>query len=137
MVLGEKIGEEKGKVIGVSIKAIDSEGIHVEETLASEVKGFGRFPGGRNMGTLNMVETPSGGVSGTGQGIVTSQDGDIVAWKCYVLGKSQAGKTNGVAIIQFMTTSQKLSWMNGLIIVEETVADSKTMEFSGTAYEWK
>jgi hypothetical protein len=137
LVLGAKIGEEKGKVIGVSVKAVDSEGVHVEETFATEVKGLGRFPSGRNMGTLNVVTRPDGFFSGTGQGIFTTQKGDNVVWKCQYIGKPVAGKHKSVVIVQFMTKSQKLSWMNGLIGVEESIYDPKTMELSGTGYEWK
>ena len=137
MVLGAKLWEEKGKVIGVSVKSVDSEGVRVEETFASELKGIGRFPSGRNMGTLNMVTRPDGFSNGTGQGIFTTQDGDSVVWKLFGLGKLEAGKEKSVAIVQFMTTSQKLSWMNSLIVVIEAIADPKTMELSDTGYEWK
>jgi hypothetical protein len=49
----------------------------------------------------------------------------------------EAGNIKGVVIIQFMTASRKLSWMNSLIAVEEGITDPKTMEISSTAYEWK
>lgn len=51
MVLGEKIADEKGKVIGMSVKSVGPDGVHIEESFVSEVKGFGRFPSGRDMGT--------------------------------------------------------------------------------------
>ena len=137
MVLGKKLWEEKGKVTGMSVKSIDSEGVHIEETFASEFKGIGRFPSGRNMGTINVVTRPDGFSSGTGQGMCTTQDGDMFVWKCYALSKTEAGKDKGPAIIQFMTTSQKLSWMSSLIAVYEGISDLKTREFSGTGYEWK
>jgi hypothetical protein len=137
MVLGEKTVEEKGKVIGFSVKAVDSEGLHVEESFATEVKGFGRFPSGRNMGTLNVVTRPDGVFSGTGQGMFTAQDGDNVVWKCHFVGKPEAEKHKSVVIVQFMTTSQKLSWMNSTIGYEESIFDPKTMEISGTGYDWK
>jgi hypothetical protein len=137
LVLGEKTWEEKGKMMGMSIKSIGPEGVHMEETFASEVKGLGRAPSGRNIGTINVIETPGGFLSGTGQGYLVTQEGDSVVWKCYLLGKLEAGKTKSVNIIQFMTSSQRLSWMNGFIAVAESIADEKTMEFSDTGYEWK
>lgn len=139
LVLGAKNVEEKGKVIGLSVKAVDSEGMHMEETFATEVKGFGRFPSGRNMGTLNFVTRPDGLFSGTGQGIFTAQKGDNVVWKCQFVGKPEArgGKHKSIVIVQFMTTSQKLSWMNSTIGYEESIYDPKTMEISGTGYDWK
>jgi hypothetical protein len=137
LVLGAKLWEEKGKAIGVSVKSVDSEGVHMEETFVSEFKGFGRFPSGRNMGTLNIVTRPDGFSSGIGQGMFTTQDGDSVVWKLNGLGKREAEKEKSIAIVQFMTTSQKLSWMNSLIVVIDAISDPKTMELSDTGYEWK
>lgn len=137
MVLGEKLWEEKGKVTGMSVKSVDSEGVHMEQNFASEFKGFGRFPSGRNMGTLNVVVRPDGLSRGTAQGICTMENGDMAVWKCLAFGKSEAGKDKSIAIIQMMTGSQKLSWMNSLLIVYESIGDMKTMDFRGTGYEWK
>jgi len=136
LVLGEKLWEEKGKTIGMSVKSVGPEGIRMEQTFTTEVKGLGRSPNGVNMGTLDFVQTPSGGF-GTGQGIFTSQDGDIVVWKCYFIGKIEAGKNKAVNIIHFMTTSQKLSWFNSLVAVEDAFTDMKTGEIGGIGYEWK
>jgi hypothetical protein len=137
LVLGEKLWEEKGKATGMSVKSVGPEGVVMEETFASEVKGLGRVPSGRNMGTINIVTRPDGLSSGTGQGIFMTQDGDSVVWKVLAFGKSEAGKDKSVCIIQFMTGSQKLSWMNSLLTVYESIGDMKTMEFIGTGYEWK
>ena len=137
MVLGEKLWEEKGKATGISVKSVGSEGVHMEETFVSECKGLGRFPSGRNMGTINIVVRPDGISSETGQGIFTTQNGDMMVWKVLAFGKQEAGKDKSIAIIQMMTSSQKLSWMNSLLTVYESIGDMKTMEFSGTGYEWK
>jgi hypothetical protein len=137
LVFGEKIAEEKGKIVGFSVKSVGPEGVHIEENFASEVKGLGRFPSGRDMGTLNIVLRSGGVFSGTGQGTKTTQDGDSAVWKCYLIGKPEEGKHKCVIIIEFMTASQKLSWMNGLIAIEDAILDPITRELSGTAYEWK
>jgi hypothetical protein len=89
------------------------------------------------MGTIDIVAAPNGSHSGSGQGIWTSQAGDMVAWNMYFLGKSKAGKIRGLAIIKWMTTSKKLAWMNGVIAAAETINDMKTMEGTATGYEWK
>ena len=137
LVWGDKIAEERGKAIGFSVKSVGPEGVHVEETFVSEVKGFGRFPSGRDMGTLNIVQRTGGISSGTGQGTKMTAEGDSLVWKCYLIGKLEGGKHKSLVIIEFMTTSPRLLWMNGLIAIEELVADPQTMEFIGTAYEWK
>jgi len=137
LVLGEKMWEEKGKIIGMSVKSVGSEGVRMEETFASDIKGLGRVPSGRNVGTLDISESPGGFFSGTGQGLFTTQDGDVVVWKVYSIGKLEAGKSKSVNILRFMTTSQKLSWMNSYIAVDEGITDPMTMDISGTGYEWK
>lgn len=137
LVLGEKMWEEMGKIIGISVKSVGPEGVRMEETFATEVKGIGRAPSGRNIGTIEFIEVHSGFFSGTGQGYLVTEDGDSVVWKCYFLGKPEAGKYKSVNIVQFSTTSQRLSWMNGFIAVDEGISDPKTMELSGTGYEWK
>jgi len=135
--LGEKIAEEKGKAISMSVKSVGPEGVHTEVSFVSQVKGFGRFPSGRDMGTISGLERPGGIFSGTAQGTKLTTDGDSVVWKAYIIGKVEGGKRKDLSIIEFMTTSQKLSWMNGFVAVEEAVPDLVTMEFSGIAYEWK
>jgi hypothetical protein len=137
LVLGEKLWEEKGKVVGMSVKSIGPEGVNCEETFAAETKGFGRSPNGTNVGTMDFVQAPDGGFSGSRQGIFMSQDGDTVVWKVYFFGKTEAGKSRTVGIIKFMTTSKKLAWMNDIIAAGESITDTKTMESSDTGYEWK
>jgi hypothetical protein len=102
LVLGGKMWEEKGKVIGMSVKSIGPEGVHMEETFATEVKGLGRAPSGRNIGTMDLIEVPGGFFSGTGQGYLVTQDGDSVVWKCYSMGESEAGKYKSA--LDFMVT---------------------------------
>jgi hypothetical protein len=136
LVLGEKLWEEKGKVTGMSVKSIGPEGMRIEESFVSEIKGLGRFPNCRNFGTFNNVMTIAGLSSGTGQGMCTAENGDNVAWKAYTIGKSDAAKSKGVLIIQFMAASSKLSWLNNLIVVYDIVMDMTTLEFTGTGYEW-
>ena len=137
LALGEKIGEAKGKTTGMRVKSIGPEGIRMETDFVSDNKGFGRFPSGRNIGTLDIVTAPSGIASGTGQGMFTTLDGDSIVWKCSTLGKTAEGKSTGVIFVHFMTTAPKLSWMNSFFMVSEGITDLMTMEFTETDYEWK
>ena len=139
MVLGEKQWEEKGKAVGMSVKSIGPEGVHMEQTFTSTTKGLGRDTGlnGTNMGTLTFVQAPDGAFSGNGQGIWTSQGGETVTWKIYFFGKNKAGKGRSFGIVQWRTASKKLARMNGAIGAIEGIADMKTMEMTATGYEWK
>lgn len=137
MVLGEKLWEEKGTVIGASVKSTGPEGAHIEQTFTTEVKGFGKAKNGSNVGTLDIFAAPNGIMNGTGHGYCTNEDGDIVMWTHSFIGKLEGSKGKSVAILQFWTNSPKLSWMNNLIVVEEGYSDTKTMEIGGIGYEWK
>jgi hypothetical protein len=44
----------------------------MEMTFVTEIKSLGRFPSGRNIGTMDVVEGSGGFFSGTGQGIFTT-----------------------------------------------------------------
>jgi hypothetical protein len=137
LVLGEKLWEEKGKVTGMSFKSMGPEGVHLEQTFASEVKGLGKFPSGTNMATLDMVQAPDGSFSGSGLGVFMTKDGDIVMWKLYGFGALEAGQNKSFAIAKFWTASPKIAWMNSSIVAIEGIADPKTTELSVTGYEWK
>jgi len=67
----------------------------------------------------------------------TMQNGDMAVWKCLAFGKTEKGKDKSIAVIQMMTGSPKLAWLNKLLVVYESIGDMKTMEFAGTGYEWK
>jgi hypothetical protein len=137
MPIGEKLWEEKGKTIGHSIKSVGPEGVRFEQTFVTEVKGFGRFPSGTNEGTIEGVQGLDGGVSGIGQGMCTTVDGDIGTWKVYFFGKIEGGKSRSVNIARMESASGKIAWMKGLVVWMEGVLDLKTMELADTGYEWK
>jgi hypothetical protein len=137
LVLGEKQWEEKSKAVGMSVKSIGPEGVRFEHTFTGTIKGFGRFPSGTNMGTVDFVVAPDESFSGSGQGIFTSQGGEAVTWKIHLFGKREKGKDKSFGILKFWTTSKKLAWLNGTIHALEGIDDPKTMEGSDTGYQWK
>jgi hypothetical protein len=65
-----------------------------QKTFTSTTKGFGRGRNlnGANMGTIDIVAAPDGSHSGSGQGIWTSQAGDMVAWNMYFLGNRKQAR---------------------------------------------
>jgi len=46
-------------------------------------------------------------------------------------------KVKGLIIVTGFTNSQKLSWMNNLIMALESEFDPESKMFKITAYEWK
>lgn len=139
MALGEKIFEETGKVTSISVKSVHPvEGVKMEVSFTSEIKGVGNFPSGKNMGSGTMTQYPHGIVDASYQGVVMTAEGEQYFWWAH--GKSKAaegGKTKGLVTVTGFTNSQKLSWMNNLIIVIDVEFDPAAQEFKGVAYQWK
>ena len=52
MALGEKLFEESGNVLGFKVTRVHPvEGTTMEVSFTSEIKGIGRFPRGKNIGS--------------------------------------------------------------------------------------
>jgi hypothetical protein len=81
MALGEKLFEESGKVLGFKVTKVHPvEGTTMEVSFASEVKGFDRFPSGRNVGSGIMTQYPHGVVDASNQGTVMTVEGAQFIW---------------------------------------------------------
>jgi hypothetical protein len=138
MVLGEKLFEESGKVTGFKVTKVHPiEGVTTELSFTSDIRGIGRFPSGKNLGSGVMTRYPHGIIDATWQGTLTAQNGEQFMWWGHEKRKVlQDGKIEGLNIVTGFTNSQNLSWMNSLIIVVELVGSIFSEEFSATAYEW-
>ncbi len=136
MPLGEKLWEEKGAAIGASIKSVDANGVAFEYTVATEVKGFGRYPSGRNVGTISLQQGPITNMS-KGQGLFTTTDGEFVPWHFVGIGKMIGTKSRAAGLVIFSTQSQKYAWMNDTLSLLEIDGNADLTELSDTGYEWK
>jgi hypothetical protein len=144
MALGEKLFEESGNVTGFKVTKVHPiEGVTMEVSFASEIRGIGRFPSGKNIGSGIMTQYPHGIVHQSNQGsMMTTAEGggsgDQFVWWAH--GKSkvvEGGKVRGLIIVTGFTNSQKLSWMNNLIMALESEFYPESKKFKITAYEWK
>src|SRR5215213_2586674 len=76
MALGEKLFEESGNVTGFKVtKVHPTEGVTMEVSFASEIRGIGRFPSGKNIGSGTMTQYPHGIVDGSYQGSFMTTEG--------------------------------------------------------------
>ncbi|HKU50314.1 MAG TPA: hypothetical protein VJP79_10210 [Nitrososphaera sp.] len=139
MVLGEKLFEETGKTINIKIvKVHPVEGTTMEVTFVSELKGAGRVPDGKNIGSGLSTHYPHGSVDASYQGVYTSNEGDQFMWWAHEKSKAmEGGRTKGLVIVSGYSNSQKLSWMNNVVIAIDSQYDPAAQQFKGTAYEWK
>jgi hypothetical protein len=139
MALGEKLFEETGNVTAFKVTKVHPiEGVTMEVSFTSEIRGIGRFPSGKNLGSGIMTQYPHGIVDQSNQGSVMTAEGDQFIWWAHGKGKVvEGGKVKGLIIVTGFSNSQKLSWMNNLIIALESEFDPESKSFKITAYEWK
>jgi hypothetical protein len=140
MVLGDKLFEESGNIIGLKITRVHPiEGVTTEVSFTSEIKGEGRFPNGENFGSGTMTKYAHGVIDASWQGLLTiAEGGDQFMWWAHEKSKIvEGGKIKGLNIMTGFTNSQKLSWMNNSIIVIEIDGSISSMKFKATGYEWR
>jgi hypothetical protein len=140
MALRDKLFEESGNIIGLKVTSVHPiEGLTTEVTFTSEIRGEGRYPSGENLGSGIMTKYSHGVIDATWQGSLTiAEGGDQFIWWAHEKSKIvEGGKIKGLNIMTGFTNSQKLSWMNNLIIVIEIDGSISSMKFKATGYEWK
>lgn len=124
MALGEKLYEESGKIVGFKVTRVHPvEGTTMEMSFTSEIKGFGKFPSCRNVGSAILTQYPHGVVDSSHQGTVrtVAEEGEQFIWWAHQKSKlADSGKMKGMIIVSGFTNSQKLSWMNTPLVVGET-----------------
>jgi hypothetical protein len=139
MALKEKVFEESGKITGFKvIKVHPIEGVTTEVSFTSDIRGIGRFPSGKNLGSGVMTKYPHGIIDASWHGCLTmTKNGEQFMWWGHEKSKViENGKIAGLNIITGFTNSQKLSWMNSQIIVVELDGSVTSEEFSASGYEW-
>jgi hypothetical protein len=86
-----------------------------------------------------MTKYPHGIIDATWQGsVMTAEDGDQFMWWAHEKSKVvEGGKIKGLTTVTGFTNSQKLSWMNNLIMALELDGSVFSQKFKATGYEWK
>src|SRR3990172_10929538 len=130
-MLGDLIGEMKGKVTGIRVLA---------DRLESTVQGSGKVWGTdeNEVETFTSTPRPDGSVLGEGQGLITTKDGDMIMFKGQGIGiptgKGQAASFRGA--IHYQTASQKFVKANRTVGVFEYDIDQEG-NVHGKIWEWK
>ncbi|MDQ3840337.1 MAG: hypothetical protein M3297_13845, partial [Thermoproteota archaeon] len=138
--LGEKLFEESGEITGFKITRVHpTEGVTSEVSFASEIRGEDKYPSGQSLGSGVMTKYPHGIIAGTWHGsLMTAEDGDQFMWWAHEKSKVvEGGNIKGLNIMTGFTSSQKLSWMNHLILALEISGSVFSQKFKATGYEWK
>ena len=140
MALGEKLFEENGNITGFKITRVHPvQGVTTEISFTSQIRGEGRFPSGENLGSGIMTKYSHGIIDASWHGsFMTAQNGDQFMWWAHEKSKVvEGGNLKGLNIMTGFTNSQKLSWMNNLIIALEVSGSVFSQKFKATGYEWK
>ena len=139
MALGEEMFEETGKITSMSVESVHPvEGVKMKVTFISEIKGSGKVPSGRNMGSGTVTQYPHGVTDAEYRGVFTSEANEQFYWWAHEKSKvSEGGKMKGLVMVSGYTNSKNLAWMNNLILAIESMTDPVAHEFRGIAYEWK
>jgi hypothetical protein len=139
MALGEKLFEESGNVTGFKVTRVHPiEGVAMEVSFTSEIRGIGRFPSRKNLGSGTMTHYTHSIVDQSNQGSLMTTEGDQFMWWAHGKGKVvEGGKVKGLIIVTGFANSQKLAWMNNLIMALESEFDPESKKFKISAYEWK
>jgi hypothetical protein len=133
-MLGELIGEMEGKVS--SQRVIDVKG----PTMETSVTASGRLRGVQVTETLTYVANTSskGVLHGVGNGIITTEEGDIATYTGEGISRSDAsGVLKWRGAVFFETSSEgKLGFLNNIVGVFEAQVDAQG-NFTDKTWEWK
>ena len=135
-MLGNKIGEETGRVTGRRIiKGDDYRFVKMEISFETQATILGHQ--GMQMGTYTIFERVPGQLYGEGQGIFMTADGDGAIWNGHGIGR-MTGDGVGAAFAASVAFqgSGKLTDLNGMLVLVEHTTDAEGNAKS-TLYEWK
>ena len=133
-MLGELIGETKGKISNRNVVSV--EGPTIETTVSSS----GTLNGVQVNEILTYVASPSskGILHGIGKGVINTQDGEIATFTGEGIGRFDAsGLLTWRGAIFFHTSSEgKLEFLNNKVGVFEAQVDSQG-NFADKTWEWE
>ena len=132
-MLGEKIGETKGKRLVRRVLSVDPP--TAEVTFEDSGKMFGIATAG--IGSYTSVVRADGLLFGHGQGMIMTEDGEAATWTGTGLGHfGPGGSVSYRGMLFFRTTSKKLARLNNACGAFEYEVDAKGGTVSKT-WEWK
>ena len=130
-MLGQQIGDERGKVTGRRVLPSEGQGPKMEVTFEAQ----GQFVGiaSVNVGTYWTVVQTNGLLYGEGEGFITTNQGDIVQWTGSGRARlTQQGGASFRGAVYYRTTSAKLAHAG--VYEHETDQHGNVIT---KAWEWK
>jgi hypothetical protein len=134
-MLGDQIGDESGQITGLRVLP-GKDGPKVEVSFQTSGTLLGVHE--NNMGTYVSARRPDGTLFGEGQGIMATEQGDMISWRGQGVGRF-TGHGTGVSwrgAMYFQTSSERLARLNGTVGVYEYESNESGKAETKT-YEWK
>lgn len=132
-MLGEKIGQGQGQIIGQRVIPTDG-----EPKMETSFKEQGTMLGvqTKNIGTYWAKLRADGSLFGEGQGIVMAASGETASWKAQGVGVMQTdGGVKYRGALYYETTAAKWTRLNKIAVVFEFDVD-KDGNTKGSLHEW-
>ena len=132
-MLGEKLGESKGKRIVRRVLSVDPPTAEVSFEDTGSILGISTT----GLGTYTSKVRPDGSIFGHGQGMNMTADGESLLWEGDGVGKFGPGGSVSYRGMLFLTTaSQKLARLNNTCAAFEYEVDAAGNTTS-QLWEWK
>lgn len=132
-MLGDKIGEVKGKRLVRRVLSVDPPTAEVSFEDAGQMFGVPTT----GIGSYTSVIQPDGSLQGTGQGLIMTEDGESITWTGTGNGRfGSGGSVSYRGMLFFRTASKKLARVNNSCgaFEYEVAADGTTVS---KVWEWK
>ena len=136
MALGDLILDETGQVMGMRVLSSDANGIKTEVSL--QLTGTIRGVSESTLWTYTILTRPDGSMYGSGTGIMTTQDGDVVSMVGAGSGKIvPPGATNNFrTMLHPHSAAAKYADLNGSTLVGEYDLNADGSAIN-KCWEWK
>ena len=136
MALGDLVIDETGTVTGIRVLSNDASGSKLEISLRTT--GTIRGVAQSTLWTYSQLIRPDGSIYGEGEGVMTTQDGDVIQLKGSGSGQAEApgGTINFRTMLHAHTASAKYADLNsiGLVGNYAAAADGSSVNKN---WEWK
>jgi hypothetical protein len=132
-MLGDKIGETKGKRLVRRVLSVDPPTAEVSFEDSGKLVGVPV----KGMGSYTSAVRADGSIYGTGQGLSMTEDGESVTWTGTGLGHFGAGGSVSYrGMLFYSTTSKKLARLNNACAAFEYEVDGNGNTVA-KLWEWK
>ena len=136
-MLGAQIGDVTGQITGIRVLPDQGAGPTVEVSWQTSGTLLGAHIV-RALATSVTVTRPDGTLFGDGQGIATTDQGEVITWRGQGVGRftGQGTAQSWRGALYYQTTSKRLAQLNGIAGVYEFEIDQNG-KTTDKVYEWK